>query len=123
MCEKRCPACSGSRLKERSLFIKVHDLSIYDIARKSIRDSLDFFQSLKFKGHEADVAYRILKEIIERLSFLMNVGLDYLALDRASATLAGGEGQRIRLATQLGSGLVGVLYVLDEPSIGTPSAR
>ncbi|MEE8423043.1 MAG: excinuclease ABC subunit UvrA [Thermodesulfobacteriota bacterium] len=118
MCEKRCPACSGSRLKERSLFIKVHGLSIYDIARKSIRDSLDFFQSLKFKGHEADVAYRILKEIIERLSFLMNVGLDYLTLDRASATLAGGEGQRIRLATQLGSGLVGVLYVLDEPSIG-----
>jgi excinuclease ABC subunit A len=118
MCEKLCPTCSGSRLKESSLFIRIKRLSIYDVARKSITEAADFFRNLTFDGYEAEVAYRVLKEIIERLDFLVNVGLEYLTLDRASATLAGGEGQRIRLATQLGSGLVGVLYVLDEPSIG-----
>ena len=84
----------------------------------SVRAAADFFLSLKFTDRELVIAHRILKEIRERLGFLVNVGLDYLTLDRAAATLSGGEGQRIRLATQIGSGLVGVLYILDEPSIG-----
>ena len=84
----------------------------------SVRAAADFFASLKFTERELVIAHRILKEISERLGFLVNVGLDYLTLDRAAATLSGGEGQRIRLATQIGSGLVGVLYILDEPSIG-----
>ena len=113
-----CAACHGARLKPESLSIKIANRSIADTTRLSVRAAADFFQGLKFTDRELVIAQRILKEIRERLGFLVNVGLDYLTLDRAAATLSGGEGQRIRLATQIGSGLVGVLYILDEPSIG-----
>jgi excinuclease ABC subunit A len=113
-----CEACHGARLRPESLSIKVAKQSIADVTRRSVRAAADFFASLTFTEREMVIAHRILKEIRERLGFLVNVGLDYLTLDRAAATLSGGEGQRIRLATQIGSGLVGVLYILDEPSIG-----
>jgi excinuclease ABC subunit A len=113
-----CEACHGARLRPESLSIKVAKQSIADVTRRSVRAAADFFASLTFTERELVIAHRILKEIRERLGFLVNVGLDYLTLDRAAATLSGGEGQRIRLATQIGSGLVGVLYILDEPSIG-----
>ncbi|MDX2250781.1 MAG: excinuclease ABC subunit UvrA [Nitrospira sp.] len=113
-----CEACRGARLKPESLAIKLERRSIADVTSLSIRSAAEFFLSLKFTDRELVIAHRILKEIRERLGFLVNVGLDYLTLDRAAATLSGGEGQRIRLATQIGSGLVGVLYILDEPSIG-----
>ncbi len=113
-----CAACHGARLKPESLSIKIADKSIAETTRLSVRAAAAFFQGLKFTDRELVIAQRILKEIRERLGFLVNVGLDYLTLDRAAATLSGGEGQRIRLATQIGSGLVGVLYILDEPSIG-----
>ncbi len=113
-----CEACRGARLKPESLAIKLEKRSIADVTSLSIRSAAEFFLSLKFTDRELVIAHRILKEIRERLGFLVNVGLDYLTLDRAAATLSGGEGQRIRLATQIGSGLVGVLYILDEPSIG-----
>jgi excinuclease ABC subunit A len=113
-----CEACHGARLRPESLSIKIAKQSIADVTRRSVRSAADFFGSLTFTEREMVIAHRILKEIRERLGFLVNVGLDYLTLDRAAATLSGGEGQRIRLATQIGSGLVGVLYILDEPSIG-----
>ncbi len=113
-----CPACHGSRLKRESLFVKVGGRSIYDIVGMSIRDCHTLFEELQLEGTDKEIARRILKEISTRLGFLTNVGLGYLTLDRQAATLSGGEGQRIRLATQIGSGLVGVLYILDEPSIG-----
>ncbi len=113
-----CEACHGARLKPESLAIKLEKKSIAEVTSLSIRAAAEFFVSLKFSDRELVIAHRILKEIRERLGFLVNVGLDYLTLDRAAATLSGGEGQRIRLATQIGSGLVGVLYILDEPSIG-----
>jgi len=113
-----CEACQGARLKPESLSIKIAKQSIADVTRRSVRVAAEFFASLTFTEREMVIAHRILKEIRERLGFLVNVGLDYLTLDRAAATLSGGEGQRIRLATQIGSGLVGVLYILDEPSIG-----
>lgn len=113
-----CPMCMGARLKRESLSIQVAGQSIAEVTRLSIRNAVDFFQSLDLNERERLIGQRILKEIRERLEFLINVGLDYLTLDRAAATLSGGEGQRIRLATQIGSGLVGVLYILDEPSIG-----
>ncbi len=113
-----CEACKGARLRPESLSIKVAKQSIAEVTHLSVRAAADFFGSLKFTERELVIAHRILKEIRERLGFLVNVGLDYLTLDRAAATLSGGEGQRIRLATQIGSGLVGVLYILDEPSIG-----
>ena len=113
-----CEACHGARLRPESLSIKVAKQSIADVTRRSVRAAAGFFASLTFTEREMVIAHRILKEIRERLGFLVNVGLDYLTLDRAAATLSGGEGQRIRLATQIGSGLVGVLYILDEPSIG-----
>jgi excinuclease ABC subunit A len=113
-----CEVCRGARLKPESLAIKIEKKSIAEVTSLSIRAAADFFVSLKFTDRELVIAHRILKEIRERLGFLVNVGLDYLTLDRAAATLSGGEGQRIRLATQIGSGLVGVLYILDEPSIG-----
>ena len=113
-----CEACHGARLRPESLSIKIAEQSIADVTRRSVRTAADFFGSLTFSEREMVIAHRILKEIRERLGFLVNVGLDYLTLDRAAATLSGGEGQRIRLATQIGSGLVGVLYILDEPSIG-----
>ena len=113
-----CEACHGARLKPESLAIKLEKRSIAEVTRLSIRAAAEFFLSLRLTDRELVIAHRILKEIRERLGFLVNVGLDYLTLDRAAATLSGGEGQRIRLATQIGSGLVGVLYILDEPSIG-----
>ncbi|OGQ64568.1 MAG: excinuclease ABC subunit A [Deltaproteobacteria bacterium RIFCSPLOWO2_02_FULL_55_12] len=113
-----CPVCEGARLKKEALFIKLDNRSIWDLTRMSIKESLKFFRSLKLSAVEQEIARRILKEVGERLGFLSNVGLDYIALDRPAATLSGGEGQRIRLATQIGSSLVGVLYILDEPSIG-----
>ena len=114
----RCPVCRGTRLKAESLAVKVGGLSIAEVTRLSIREAVPFFADLDLNERERMISRRILKEIRERLEFLLNVGLDYLTLDRAAATLSGGEGQRIRLATQIGSGLVGVLYILDEPSIG-----
>ncbi|MDP1946568.1 MAG: excinuclease ABC subunit UvrA [Nitrospirota bacterium] len=113
-----CGTCKGARLRPESLSIKLATRSIAEVTHLSVRAAADFFGSLKFSERELVIAHRILKEIRERLGFLVNVGLDYLTLDRAAATLSGGEGQRIRLATQIGSGLVGVLYILDEPSIG-----
>jgi len=113
-----CPACRGARLKPETLAVKVGDKSIYEVTRLPVKDALSFFQGLVLTDRERTIARQILKEINERLGFLVNVGLDYLTLDRAAGTLSGGESQRIRLATQIGSSLVGVLYILDEPSIG-----
>ena len=113
-----CHVCQGARLKSESLAVKVGARSIAELTQFSIRDAAEFFELLELTKREYYIGQRILKEIRERLEFLLNVGLDYLTLDRAAATLSGGEGQRIRLATQIGSGLVGVLYILDEPSIG-----
>jgi len=118
MAERPCPTCGGARLRRESLAIKLAGRSLFDVVRDTIKDSARFFDGLTLSERDATIARRVLKEIRERLGFLMNVGLDYLTLDRAAATLSGGEGQRIRLATQIGSGLVGVLYILDEPSIG-----
>src|SRR6195952_23960 len=113
-----CPTCHGSRLKPESLSVLMGGRSIAEVAEMSIADAADFLGSLELSDRESQIAGRVLKEVDARLRFLLDVGLDYLSLDRAAGTLAGGEAQRIRLATQIGSGLVGVLYVLDEPSIG-----
>ena len=113
-----CPSCSGSRLKKESLSITIEGKSIYDLTCFSITEARDFFENLTLSEKEQEIGRRILKEISERLHFLINVGLDYLNLNRKAGTLSGGEGQRIRLATQIGASLVGVLYILDEPSIG-----
>ncbi len=113
-----CPLCRGNRLKKEALSVKIHGNSIVDVTKLSIKSAVHFFKTLRLSKREGFIGERILKEIRERLQFLSNVGLDYLTLDREASTLSGGEGQRIRLATQIGSSLVGVLYVLDEPSIG-----
>ncbi|PLX82486.1 MAG: excinuclease ABC subunit UvrA [Desulfuromonas sp.] len=113
-----CPTCEGARLRPEPLHIRVGGLNIQQVCAFSISDAEGFFGEVSLTSKEQEIARRILKEIRERLSFLTHVGLDYLSLDRASGTLSGGEGQRIRLATQVGSSLVGVLYILDEPSIG-----
>jgi excinuclease ABC subunit A len=113
-----CVACGGSRLKPEVLAVKVHGSSIADVASLSLRECSEFFLNLKLDAREGKIAAQVLREIQARLVFLLNVGLDYLSLERAAGTLSGGEAQRIRLATQIGSGLTGVLYVLDEPSIG-----
>ena len=113
-----CYICDGARLKPESLSVKIKGMSIVDISRLSISEALKFFIELKLTKQEFLISRRILKEIKDRLTFLINVGLDYLTIDRSATTLSGGEGQRIRLATQIGSSLVGVLYILDEPSIG-----
>jgi excinuclease ABC subunit A len=118
MREVPCPSCEGARLKPESLAVSLGGKSIADVAKLPIGECAEWLLSLKLTPREEQIAVRVLKEINERLKFLVDVGLHYLSLDRASATLAGGEAQRIRLATQIGSGLVGVLYVLDEPSIG-----
>jgi len=115
---RECPTCLGSRLKKESLSVTVAGKNIYDVCRLSIGESLAFFNVMPLSRQETIVSERILKEIRERLKFLVDVGIDYLSLDRSSGSLSGGEGQRIRLATQIGSGLVGVLYVLDEPTVG-----
>ena len=118
--DKKCESCNGHRLKEEALCVKIDNLHIGEIAKKSIVNANKWFKELekKLNTREFKIAEHILKEINERLNFLLNVGLDYLTLSRESGTLSGGESQRIRLASQIGSGLTGVLYVLDEPSIG-----
>jgi excinuclease ABC subunit A len=113
-----CPSCGGARLKPISMAVKVGGKPIHEITSLSIEKAHEFFQELNLTPKEREISRRILKELKERISFLNNVGLSYLTLDRSSSTLSGGESQRIRLATQIGSGLAGVLYVLDEPSIG-----
>jgi excinuclease ABC subunit A len=114
----KCDACNGDRLKKESLAVTVGGIDISEVTRLSIREAIDFFKGIRLSVKNSKIAEQILKEILDRLEFLENVGLDYLTLARASGTLSGGESQRIRLATQIGSGLVGVLYILDEPSIG-----
>lgn len=118
MTETPCAACQGQRLKPESLSVKVGGLSIAQVTALSIAQALEFFANLELSERQQMIARQILKEIRERLGFLVNVGLDYLTLDRQAGSLSGGEAQRIRLATQIGSSLTGVLYILDEPSIG-----
>ncbi len=118
MSQTPCPACKGKRLKPESLAITVGDKNIDYVTHLSVQDAFDYFDSLQLNERELQIAHLILKEIRERLGFLVNVGLDYLTLSRSAGTLSGGEAQRIRLATQIGSSLMGVLYILDEPSIG-----
>ncbi|MDP3968113.1 MAG: excinuclease ABC subunit UvrA, partial [Nocardioides sp.] len=118
MREVPCPACHGTRLKPVSTSVTVGGRSIAEVARMPIDEAALFLRGLELSPRERQIAERVLKEINERLAFLLDVGLDYLSLDRPSGSLSGGEAQRIRLATQIGAGLVGVLYVLDEPSIG-----
>jgi excinuclease ABC subunit A len=113
-----CPTCNGARLKKEMLWVKIAGLNIHEVSKMTISSALNFFKNLKLSEKEKEISRVVLKEIISRLQFLMDVGLDYITLDRNSATLSSGESQRIRLATQIGSGLTGVLYVLDEPSIG-----
>jgi excinuclease ABC subunit A len=113
-----CPVCKGTRLKPESLAVKIQDKNIYEVTKFSIAKAIGFFEGLKLSQTEQIISHYILKEIKSRLAFMLNVGLGYITLDRASSTLSGGEAQRIRLATQIGAGLVGVLYILDEPSIG-----
>ena len=120
--EKQCPSCEGARLRVEARFVKVgtgaQERAIYEVAATPLRETLAFFENLSLTGSKKEIADRIVKEIISRLTFLNNVGLDYLSLERSADTLSGGEAQRIRLASQIGSGLTGVMYVLDEPSIG-----
>ena len=118
--DSACEGCNGNRLKEEALCVKIDDQNISDVTKKSILDAANWFKNLEqnLDKRQFKIAEHILKEINERLTFLLNVGLDYLTLSRESGTLSGGEAQRIRLASQIGSGLTGVLYVLDEPSIG-----
>lgn len=118
MKEKICPSCNGARLSKESLAVQVAGRSILDFTSLSIKEVIALVEDLKLEGNDAVIAKSILREITNRLQFLSRVGLSYLTLDRSAATLSGGEGQRIRLATQIGSQLSGVLYVLDEPSIG-----
>ncbi|MEE8335452.1 MAG: excinuclease ABC subunit UvrA [Candidatus Neomarinimicrobiota bacterium] len=118
MSMRDCPACNGDRLKKESRAVTINNSSLGEISALSIKNCLVYFDQLKLDKTDTAIAEQILKEVKERLSFLVNVGLDYLTLDRGAATLSGGESQRIRLATQIGSQLVGVLYILDEPSIG-----
>jgi len=115
---KPCRACNGKRLRPESLAVKIGMLSISDFCEKTVEEGIGWLKSLRLSDREKMIGERLIKEIIERLNFLKDVGLGYLTLDRKSGTLSGGESQRIRLATQIGSGLVGVLYILDEPSIG-----
>ncbi len=113
-----CKTCNGARLKKEILAVTVADTNIHEVTVMSAKDSLVFFENLKLSERDEQIAQRVIKEIVERLRFLVDVGLDYLTLERATASLSGGEAQRIRLATQIGAGLMGVLYILDEPSIG-----
>jgi excinuclease ABC subunit A len=113
-----CPDCGGTRLRREARHVKLADKTIYEISAFPLRKTSEFFKNLELQGAKAQIAERIVREIANRLEFLVNVGLDYLALERSAESLSGGEGQRIRLASQIGSGLTGVMYVLDEPSIG-----
>ena len=116
--EVPCPVCNGDRLKPEVLAVMVHGHSIAEASRLSLGEAREYFARLQLTDREATIAAQVLREIRVRLDFLIKVGLNYLSLSRHAATLSGGEAQRIRLATQIGSGLTGVLYVLDEPSIG-----
>lgn len=118
MSEKPCPVCDGARLKKEARSVKIDGLAINEVTAKSVSSLFDFFNSLEFSDTDLKIAGPILKELRERTGFLVNVGVEYLTLDRSAVTLSGGESQRIRLATQIGSQLAGVLYILDEPSIG-----
>lgn len=118
MAQHPCPTCKGNRLKKESLSVLINDHHIGNVTQLSIKEAKQFFENLKLTEKERAIARLILREIDERLGFLVNVGLDYLSMSRAAGTLSGGEAQRIRLATQIGSSLMGVLYILDEPSIG-----
>jgi excinuclease ABC subunit A len=118
MSVRPCATCGGARLRKESLYVRVGGQNIAEVTALNVRDGVRFFRELKLDDRRMEIARRLLKEVNDRLGFLEAVGLDYLSLDRGSATLSGGEGQRIRLATQIGSSLVGVLYILDEPSIG-----
>ena len=113
-----CNKCNGARLNDEVLSVTVNDINIYELTRMSVQEEMDFINNLKLSQREEMIASQIVKEIKSRLQFLLDVGLDYLTLSRSAGTLSGGEAQRIRLATQIGSGLTGVLYILDEPSIG-----
>ncbi|MCY0387197.1 excinuclease ABC subunit UvrA [Robbsia sp. Bb-Pol-6] len=117
-----CPVCEGTRLRQEARYVRIgehaHRRAIYEVSNLPLRDALAYFSGLKLDGAKGEIADKVVKEIISRLSFLNNVGLNYLSLDRSADTLSGGEAQRIRLASQIGSGLTGVMYVLDEPSIG-----
>jgi excinuclease ABC subunit A len=113
-----CPDCGGARLRREARQVRLADQTIHDVSRLPLARTLGFFSDLKLQGSKGQIAERIVREIANRLEFLVNVGLDYLSLERSADTLSGGEGQRIRLASQIGSGLTGVMYVLDEPSIG-----
>ncbi|MEC8080812.1 MAG: excinuclease ABC subunit UvrA [Pseudomonadota bacterium] len=115
---KPCPSCHGTRLNKAARNVFIADETLPDIVKKPIAECLDYFEQLQLAGAKGEIAAKILKEIRDRLSFLVNVGLDYLTLDRKADSLSGGEAQRIRLASQIGAGLVGVMYILDEPSIG-----
>ncbi|MFC5300129.1 excinuclease ABC subunit UvrA [Azospira restricta] len=116
--DSTCPSCEGTRLRLEARHVRIGGATLHQISRMPLGEARDFFLKLTMTGHKAQVAEKILKEITSRLQFLINVGLDYLSLDRSAETLSGGEAQRIRLASQIGSGLTGVMYVLDEPSIG-----
>ncbi|WP_130859720.1 excinuclease ABC subunit UvrA [Gracilibacillus phocaeensis] len=118
MTQKPCPTCKGYRLKEEALAVKINGRHIGEVTDLSIADALDFFRTMELTEKEEQIAHMIVRELDDRLSFLINVGLEYLTLSRSAGSLSGGEAQRIRLATQIGSALTGVLYVLDEPSIG-----
>jgi len=118
MSMRPCPACGGARLKKESLSVTIEKSNLGEFSKMSIKEALSFIKTLKLNKTDRIISQEILKEIVERLGFLYDVGLDYLTLDRSASTLSGGEAQRIRLATQIGSQLVGVLYILDEPSIG-----
>ncbi|HEX4046543.1 MAG TPA: excinuclease ABC subunit UvrA, partial [Elusimicrobiota bacterium] len=118
MARKLCPSCKGARLKPEALAVRIGGLGIHEVVVMSVEKAQTFFRALKLSDTERTIARQVMKEIVSRVEFLSAVGLDYLTLDRASETLAGGEAQRIHLATQIGSGLTGVMYVLDEPSIG-----
>jgi len=113
-----CPECGGSRLRREARHVRILDKTLFEVSGWPLRKTLDFYKTLQLEGARGQVAERIVREITNRLEFLVNVGLDYLALERSAETLSGGEAQRIRLASQIGSGLTGVMYVLDEPSIG-----
>src|SRR5207249_7213209 len=119
---KPCPECDGTRLRREARHVKVgppgNERAIYEISNWPLKQTGEFFRGMKLEGQRQAIADKIVKEIVSRLNFLNNVGLDYLSLDRSAETLSGGEAQRIRLASQIGSGLTGVMYVLDEPSIG-----
>jgi len=115
---RACPECGGTRLRREARHVRILDKTLFEVSGWPLRKTLDFYKNLQLEGARGQVAERIVREIANRLEFLVNVGLDYLALERSAETLSGGEGQRIRLASQIGPGLTGVMYVLDEPSIG-----